>query len=225
MTEEKFQKQFRVSPSKLGDLLQCPKCLWLFYRKGLGRPEGIFPSLPRGMDKVFKDYFDLYRKKGKLPPEIEGKLQDKMFKDAEMLEKWRGRAGLQAEFPEFNMLLKGSIDDLLVSPDGKYVPFDFKSRGYPPKENTHEHYYTQLNLYALLFEKQGLPTADYGYLLFFYPLSYFRGVVNFETELVKMEVSHEKGYEQMKKAYEIISGEEPESHEDCQYCLYRRSEK
>ena len=215
-------RQFRVSPSKVGQLLECPRCLWLFYREGLARPEGIFPSLPGGMDGIFKTYFDKYRGKGKLPPEIEGKVTGKLFEDAEKLNMWRNRVkGLQVEFPEFNIILKGTIDDLLVAPDGRYSPFDFKSRGYAIKENTHEHYQHQIDLYALLFEKNNLPPADYGYLLFFYPTSYTEGTAEFETELVKMDVSPKRGYEILKKVHQIITGLAPRSHTDCKYCQYR----
>lgn len=107
-------KQFRVSPSGIGHLLECPRCLWLFYREGLARPEGIFPSLPSGMDGVFKVYFDKYRGSGKLPPEIEGKVAGTLFEDGEQLNQWRSRiGGFMADFPEFNIILKGLIDDLL----------------------------------------------------------------------------------------------------------------
>lgn len=216
------QKQFRVSPSGIGHLLECPRCLWLFYREGLVRPEGIFPSLPGGMDGVFKEYFDKYRKMGRLPPEVDGKVEGKLFEDGEQLNQWRNRVGgLTADFPEFNITLKGLIDDLLVSPDGKYIPFDFKSRGYPIKEDTHTLYQNQLDLYALLFEKNNLPPADFGYLLFFYPTSYAEGTAKFETELVKMEVSPKRGYEVLKKVHEIITGPAPASHTDCKYCQYR----
>lgn len=216
------EKLFRVSPSGIGQLLECPRCLWLFYREGLQRPEGIFPSLPGGMDGVFKKYFDQYRSTGKLPPEIEGKVAGKLFEDTEKLNMWRNRTkGLQAEFPKFNMVLKGLIDDLLVAPDGKYIPFDFKSRGYAIKENTHEHYQHQLDLYALLFEKNNLPPADYGYLLFFYPTSYNEGLARFETELVKMDVSPKRGYETLQKVHQIITGPAPQAHAACQYCQYK----
>ena len=216
------RKQFKVSPSKIGDLLECPRCLWLFYREGLERPEGIFPSLPGGMDGIFKEYFDRYRNTNKLPPEITGKIEGKLFKDIEKLKMWRSRnSGLQAEFPEFNIFLKGLIDDLFVTSDNKYIPFDFKSRGYAIKEDTHRHYQHQLDLYALLFERNNLPPADYGYLLFFYPTSYNEGTAQFETELVKMDVSPKRGYEILRRVHQIITGKPPLSHSECKYCQYR----
>lgn len=215
-----------MSPSKIGDLLGCPRCLWLLYREGIARPEGIFPSLPSGMDGVFKAYFDKYRKTDILPPEIEGKVEGKLFKDNKKLEMWRDRFyGLQSEFPELKISLKGLIDDLLITPDKKYIPFDFKTRGYPVKEDTHLHYQKQLDLYALLFERNGLPPADFGYLLFFYPTNYGEGAANFSSELVKMDVSAKRGYEILKKAHAIITGEMPSSHSDCKYCQYRDLEK
>jgi len=113
-----------------------------------------------------------------------------------------------------------SLTGFRVSPS-KIGQFDFKSRGYAIKEDTHMHYQHQIDLYALLFEKNNLPPADYGYLLFFYPTSYAEGTANFETELVKMDVSSKRGYEVLEKVHQIITGPAPQSHADCKYCQYR----
>ncbi|OHB20181.1 MAG: hypothetical protein A2939_00870 [Parcubacteria group bacterium RIFCSPLOWO2_01_FULL_48_18] len=215
----------KISPSGIGYLMECPRCLWLFVNESVNRPRGIFPSLPDGMDNVFKEYFDVHRKDGTLPPEIDGKIDAKLFADMEKLEKWRnidfGRGGLRAEFPEYNIFLRGAIDDLLVDADGKYILFDFKTRGYPTKEDTHEHYRNQLDLYGLLFEKNNLPLADVGYLLFFWPSSYKQNEACFETELVPMNINPERGYSILKKVSDIVSGPKPGAHERCEYCVYR----
>lgn len=215
----------KISPSLIGALLECPRCLWLHINENIRRPRGIFPSLPSGMDGVLKKYFDEYRMRGELPPEIDGKVEGRLFDDIKWLNAWReidfGRGGMRVEIPEYGMLLAGAIDDLLVSPDGKYVPFDFKTRGYPLKEDTHEHYRHQLDLYTLLFQKNNLPPADYGYLLFFWPESYSLGATNFKTELVKLDVSPSRGMSILKKAHEIIKSLMPERHGACEYCAYR----
>ena len=211
----------KVSPSLIGSLLECPRCLWLHFNEGIKRPSGIFPSLPSGMDGVFKRYFDSYRKKGLLPIEIDGKVIGKLFNDQEQLKIWgNNRKGLQAEFPKYDLILRGAIDDLLIAPNEKFEPFDFKTRGYPIKEDTHEHYQHQLDLYALLFEKNGHPSTDYGYLLFFYPKSYSKNKATFITELVKMNVSPERGLEVLKKVHEIVSGRKPRAQRKCAYCEY-----
>jgi len=162
-----------------------------------------------------------------MPPEIAGKIEGKLFDDVKRLNAWRefnfGRGGIRAEIPEYNMLLSGAIDDLLVSPDGKFIIFDFKTRGYPTKEDTHEHYRYQLDLYALLFTRNGMEVAENGYLLFFWPQSYSSGMANFKTELVKMDVSPSRGLSILKKANDIIIGSMPKAHQTCEYCVYRES--
>lgn len=219
-------KPIKITPSGLSMLLECPRCMWLQFNENVKRPRGIFPSLPDGMDNVFKKYFDEYRLRDALPPEIEGKVDGALFSDAQKLNVWRefnfGKGGLRTEIPEFDMIISGAIDDLLVSSDGKFIPFDFKTRGYPNKEDTHEHYRVQLDLYALLFEKNNMSPAEYGYLLFFWPESYHLGTANFKTQLIKMDVSAARGYGALQKARAIIVGPEPSSRDMCEYCAYRR---
>lgn len=221
----RLEFMIKVSPSGIGMLLECPRCLWLQVNENIKRPRGIFPSLPDGMDNVFKNYFDEFRKNGGLPPEIDGKVDGKLFPDAKQLEAWRnfnfGRGGIRAQFPEYDITLAGAIDDLLVDTDGKFIPFDFKTRGYPTKEDTHEHYRPQLDLYALLFRENGHEPSNHGYLLFFWPESYATGNANFKTELIKMDVSPSRAESLLKKVHEIVIGSKPEAHAACEYCLYR----
>lgn len=217
----------KVSPSSVSMLLECPRCLWLQVNEDIKRPRGIFPSLPDGMDNVFKKYFDEYRARDEMPPEIEGKIEGTLFNDLKQLNSWRefnfGRGGIKAQIPEYEIMLSGAIDDLVVSSDGKFVPFDFKTRGYPTKPDTHEHYRYQLDLYSLLFQKNGFEPADYGYLLFFWPESYSLGMANFKTNLVKLDVSPSRGMSVLKKVYDIVTGSKPDSHGICEYCFYRGS--
>lgn len=223
--EAKNPNLIKISPSGISSLLECPRCLWMQINENVKRPRGIYPSLPDGMDNVFKKYFDEYRKRGELPPEIDGKVEGRLFDDGKTLRQWQefnfGRGGISAEFPEYNMKVNGAIDELLVAPNGKMIPFDFKTRGYPTKEDTHEHYRHQLDLYALLFQKNGMEPAEYGYLLFFWPVSYEMGMASFRTELIKMDVSPSRGLSLLKKAYDIITGPMPEAHQSCEYCAYR----
>lgn len=224
--ENKY-KPIKVSPSGISYLLECPRCLWLHVNENKKRPRGAYPSLPDGMDNVFKKYFDEYRRRRELPPEVDGKVEGRLFDDVKKLRAWQefnfGRGGIRAEFPEYNMTVNGAIDELLISPDGKYIPFDFKTRGYPTKEDTHEHYRHQLDLYALLFKKNGYEPAEYGYLLFFWPESYGMGTANFKTELIKMDVSPSRGMSVLEKAYKIVTGPIPPAHQMCEYCTYRES--
>ncbi len=224
ISQDKF---ITVSPSIVGYLSECPRCLWLHYNEDIKRPRGAFPSLPDGMDEILKKYFDQFRVQKKLPPELESKVNGYLFDDFEKLEIWRninfGKGGLSAEFPEYSIRLRGAIDELLVSEDGRYIPLDFKTRGYPTKEDTHQHYQHQLDCYALLFEKNDLPPADFGYLLFFWPEYYQNQTVYFQFELIKIEIKPNRARELLKKVKDLIDGPIPPSHSTCEYCLYREA--
>jgi CRISPR/Cas system-associated exonuclease Cas4 (RecB family) len=218
---------YRVSPSLIGYLFECPRCLWLHFNEGLKRPRGLFPSLPGGMDEMFKKYFDEYRQKKELPPEIKGKIDARLFDDMEKLETWRnidfGRGGFKAQFPEYDILLSGAIDELLITPDGSFIILDFKTRGYPTKEDTHAHYQHQLDLYALLLEKNNMKVYPKGYLLFFWPEKYSDNIANFKTELVELELSAARAHEILQRTVEIINGKKPLAHSNCEFCIYRES--
>ena len=220
-------KFITVSPSLVGYLSECPRCLWLHYNESVKRPRGVFPSLPDGMDDTFKKYFDTFRAKGVLPPELESKVEGQLYGDLKKLEMWRninfGRGGLSAEFPEYSMRLRGAIDDLLISANGKYIPLDFKTRGYPTKEDTHQHYQHQLDCYALLFEQNNMPPAGIGYLLFFWPERYKDQVAYFQSKLVKLEVGPERARGLLEKIRNLLDSQIPPVHESCEYCLYRES--
>ena len=81
---------YKFSPSSLSLLKDCPRCFWFKFNKDIKRPEGIFPSLPSGMDRILKIHFDSYIEKGELPPELEELEGDvKLFDDEELLKEWR----------------------------------------------------------------------------------------------------------------------------------------
>lgn len=211
-----------ISPSLIGSLLECPLCLWRHYNEGIKRPDGIFPSLPSGMDNIIKKYFDTYRTKNSIPPEISGNVQGTLFNDLKKLNTWRTNwQGISYNFKELNITLKGAIDELIILSNNEFVPFDFKTRGYPLKDDTHMHYQTQLDMYALLFNKNGYKVADYGYLLFFWPDEYAMGNTKFNTQLVKLNLDLDRGYSILKKAFDILNGPRPKAAENCQYCIYK----
>lgn len=79
---------FKLSPSTLNLMHECPRCFWLSTHKVWTRPTGIFPSLPSGMDGILKIHFDNFMEKGKLPPELCDNSECKnlkLFDDKELL--------------------------------------------------------------------------------------------------------------------------------------------
>jgi len=56
---------FKISPSSISLMNECPRCFWLDKHKVWIRPNGIFPSLPSGMDSILKKHFDKFRDREK----------------------------------------------------------------------------------------------------------------------------------------------------------------
>ena len=67
-----------LSHTGLENLERCPRCFWLQYKKGIHHPEGIVSRLANRFDVVLKNYFDIYRKIGEIPPLVQNKLEGKL---------------------------------------------------------------------------------------------------------------------------------------------------
>jgi hypothetical protein len=211
---------YKFSPSSLSLLKDCPRCFWLKFNKDIKRPEGIFPSLPSGMDKILKIHFDSFMRKGELPPELKELNDVKLFDDEELLKVWRSNfKGIPWEDKEGN-LFRGAIDNILKK-GNKLIVLDYKTRGYPLKEDTHEHYQNQMDIYNLLLRKNNYKTEDYAYLLFYHPDKVNKkGDVVFNTDLIKMKISIENAENIFKNALEVLKDKIPEASEECEYCRW-----
>jgi len=214
---------YKLSPSTLNLFIDCPRCFWLQFNKGIKRPSGIFPSLPSGMDAILKKYFDKFMKEGKLPPELKG-LKVKLFDDEALLKEWRSNfKGIQYEDKKGN-ILRGAVDNILVK-GKKLIVLDYKTRGFPLKEDTHEHYIHQLNIYNFLLRKNDYDTEDYAYLLFYYPKEVDKkGDVVFYTKLLKIPINVKKAEKLFKDALKCLEGKMPDVGKDCEYCGYKNNE-
>lgn len=211
---------YKFSPSSLSLLKDCPRCFWLRFRKGINPPGGIFPSLPSGMDKVLKEHFDRFMKKGLLPPELSSLKGYKLFDDEEKLKVWRSNfKGIQWKDKKGN-ILRGAVDNILVK-GKKLVVLDYKTRGYPLKPDTHEHYKDQMDIYNFLLRKNGYSTEEYTYLIFYHPHKVFSsGHVCFNTDLIKIKVNVSNAEKIFKKALKVLEGDIPKADEDCELCGY-----
>src|SRR3989344_6700248 len=212
---------YTFSPSSLSLLKECPKCFWLQFNKNIRRPNGIFPSLPSGMDRILKVHFDTFRDKNELPPELK-KLKDvRLFSDIELLKTWRNNLkGIQYKDPDGN-LIRGAVDNILEKKE-KLIVLDYKTRGFPLKEDTADHYQDQLDLYNFLLRKNGFKIENYAYLLFYHPDRVgTEGEILFHTDLVERSISTANAEKIIKNALKTLGGSIPESPEECEFCRWR----
>ncbi len=211
---------YKLSPSNLQILKDCPRCFWLHHNKNIKRPESAFPSLPSGIDKALKNYFDSFIKKDELPKELQELEGVKLFDDLEKLKEWRNAfKGIRWTDKKGN-LLHGAIDNLLVK-DNKLIVIDYKTRGYPLKEDTPDYYQDQIDIYNLLLRKNNYPTEEYSYLIFYHPERFeSEGRAVFNIDLVKVEVSIENAEQIFERAIKVLEGEMPDYSEECVYCKW-----
>lgn len=216
---------YKLSPSSLNLMQECPRCFWLDKHDTWKRPAGVFPSLPSGMDKILKIHFDKFMKQGKMPPELNENKECKnlkLFDEENLLSEWRSNFKGISWTDEKGNILHGAIDNLLINKKNeRLIVLDYKTRGFPLKENTAEHYQLQLDIYTFLFKKNDYETESFAFLLFYVPKEVTEtGEVIFNTELVKMDVSAERGEKAFKNAIKLLNGKCPKKHTEkiCPWC-------
>lgn len=209
---------YKLSPSSLNLMKECPRCFWLTQHKIWKRPSGAFPSLPSGMDKILKTHFDKFKEKGLLPPEL---CENSHCKDMKLFEKkelkvWQNNLkGIRWEDKERNIFF-GAVDNILVK-EKKLIVLDYKTRGYPPKDDTADHYQNQLDIYNFLLKKNKYKTENYGFLLFYVPNEVLStGEVIFDTTLVKRKISIKNAENIFQKAIKILKNKCPKK--GCEWC-------
>ncbi len=174
------------------------------------------------MDRVIKEYFDGYRKTKKLPPELAGKVEGRLFDDVATLNRWRNwREGLSYQDDRLGVALSGALDECLVKGE-YYIPLDYKTKGSAPNQADAERYYqNQLDCYTLLLESNQRPTCSLGYLIFYSPGKVEKeGVVRFQVDPIKMETDPLRAKLTLEKAVKLLLGDIPKDGGDCEYCRY-----
>jgi hypothetical protein len=210
---------FKLSPSSISLMEECPRCFWLDKHEIWKRPMSIFPSLPSGMDSILKIHFDKFRDKKELPPELCNKGECnkmKLFDDIQLLNEWRdNRQGIKWQDEEGNILM-GAVDNILEK-NGKLIVLDYKTRGFPLKEDTHKYYQNQMDIYTFLLQKNKLETEDYALLLFYIPKEVAKtGEIIFDTSLIKLKVDVKNADYLFKKAIKVLNSDCPEDF--CEWC-------
>src|SRR3989344_9310257 len=99
------------------------------------------------MDRILKIHFDSFIGKG-IPPELKIK-NVKLFDDLKLLEIWRNNFKGISYTDSSGNILRGAVDNILVK-GKKLIVLDYKTRGFPLKEDTAAHYQNQLDIYNFL---------------------------------------------------------------------------
>ncbi len=218
-----MEKKFSLSPYTLNLFDDCPRCFWFHMVKGIlyRRPEPPTSTLPRGMDGLIKKYFDSYRRKKILPPEIKPFLEGFLV-DEGIIKKWRNwKTGLSFVDGDGYRIF-GALDECIVQ-DGIYVPLDYKTRGFQLKYDSTSYYILQMSCYNFLLYKNNYRISSYAYLVFYIPSEYsLEGIVKFDVEVRKINTySPQKVYEIFRKALGVLlNNEPPKAGDNCPFCKW-----
>ena len=109
--------------------------------------------------------------------------------------------------------------DNILRKGTKLIVLDYKTRGFPLKEDTAEGYQDQMDIYNFLLRKNGYETEDYAYLLFYHPSDVDKlGRVIFHTDLVKVKVTPQNAEKLMKEAFRVLGDRMPKAGKGCGFC-------
>jgi CRISPR/Cas system-associated exonuclease Cas4 (RecB family) len=217
--------EIRLSPSSTNVFLDCPRCFWLEKNRKIKRPRGPFPSLPNGMDREIKRYYDRCRAEGMLPSELAGRVSGVLFPDQVLMKKWRHYKSTPLKYvcPETGAILSGALDDCLVD-GGILTPLDYKTKGGALKEADiiGTYYQNQMNSYELMLAASGYGTRGEGVLVYYYPAEVREsGITQFTVEPVILKTDPEDAKGVVLRAAQCWrSPEPPEPNPGCEYCNY-----
>lgn len=221
-----------LSASKLGILRNCPRCFYLQCRNKIDVPRGIFPSLPGGMDRIFKESMDQHR--GEVPWYLDGQIPGVLFRDLDIMKKMRHwQSGLKAvvQTPYASVSVIGALDDLLEDCPG-YAPIDAKTKGSEPVNDGSEFYQCQIDVYGLLLKENNYPISGFGYLAYVWPSSwdsfpsasdaeYPMVPVSFGVQVYQLDCNPERAMDLISEASRILmEPTAPPASPTCELCLY-----
>ena len=216
---------YQFSASTLNLYNQCPRCFWFAVNKDIRRPRGIFPSLPNGIGRVLKPFFDIHRKSHTLPDGLADLPAGAMlFPDIELVNKWRDwKTGLTYTSNQ-GVKIIGALDDCLKI--GDFVaPLDYKTRGSMPKDaaDSQKYYGLQLSLYSFLLKEYGLKVTKKGYLIYYYPTKAGDLTrIEFSTKLVELKADPKYFIDVMVAAIKVLKDAKPPAPADgCEFCNFR----
>jgi CRISPR/Cas system-associated exonuclease Cas4 (RecB family) len=227
------EEPYRLSRSKIDLFHECPRCFYLDQR--LGIPRTSFPafSLNNAVDELLKREFDTHRAKGQAHPLMKAYKIDAVPYDDPRMEEWRDalRRGVQFHHEATNLILRGGLDDVWVTPDGSLHVVDYKATS-KKEEVTIDGYWQQgykrqVEIYQWLLRGIGEKVSPIAYFVYVNGNSEapsFDGKLEFSVVVIAHEGNTDWIEPLIFKMNDCLRGDEvPASNPTCEYCGYREA--
>ncbi len=225
--------RWRLSRSKIGLFLECPRCFYIDNKLGTARPPGFPFNLNSAVDALLKKEFDIRRAQGEPHPLMKAYGVDAVPYAHELIDLWRENfKGIEYRHADTGLLVSGAVDDVWVNPDGELIIVDYKSTSKDKTidaldEEWHDGYKKQMETYQWLFRRNGFAVSDTGYFVYANASKdreAFDAKLEFEVTLIPYTGDDswvEPTLFDIKACLE--SPELPMPSEGCDYCRYREA--
>jgi CRISPR/Cas system-associated exonuclease Cas4 (RecB family) len=202
-------------------------------RLGVGRPSSFPLTLNNAVDFLMKKEFDIHRANGEAHPLMKTYGIDAVPLDHEQLEEWRDalKRGISTVHKESNLLLRGGVDDVWVTPKGEFIIVDYKATSKDEEITLDDEwkiqYKRQMEIYQWLFKQNGFKVSDTGYFVYVNGKTdkkAFDGKLEFDVTIIPYTGNSDWVPDVLMKMKECLMSEElPEANPNCDYCSYRDS--
>lgn len=231
----RFQKEqsepYTLSRSKVERFQECPRCFWLEARYGIGRPDSFPFTLNNAVDELFKREFDVHRAKGTKHPLCDQYGIDAIPLSDPRLAEWRDalKRGIKYHDPDTNLILRGGIDDIWVTPTGQVHIVDYKATAGKDSvtldDEWKDGYKRQVEIYQWLFRMNGFDVSPVAYFVYANGRNdkeAFDGKLEFDVTLLPYEGDDSWVPGALKEIRKCLDADEiPGVGKGCQYCPYR----
>ena len=225
------QEPYTISRSKVERFQECARCFWIEARYGIGRPDSFPFTLNNAVDELFKREFDTHRKKGDQHPLMKAYGVDAVPFNDKRMDEWRDalKRGIKYHDKDTNLILRGGIDDVWVTPKGQLHIVDYKATA--GKETVtlddewKDSYKRQVEIYQWLFRKNAFDVSPVAYFVYANGLNdkeAFDGKLEFEVTLLPYTGDDSWVSGALQNIRVCLDNDDiPAVGTNCQYCPYR----
>lgn len=227
------REPFRISRSKIDLFVECPRCFYLDQRLGVARPQFPAFTLNNAVDELLKREFDTHRARGTPHPLMKAYKVDAVPLRDERMEAWRDalRRGAQRLHEPTNLLVRGGLDDVWVSPKGEFIVVDYKATSKKDEPNLdgywQQAYKRQVEVYQWLLRGNTEKVSDTAYFVYVNGKSdspSFDARLEFDVKLISYEGDDSWIEPTLANIAMCLKGERiPDVGEHCEYCPYREA--
>ena len=221
---------FKISRTGVELFMDCQRCFYMRYRKGVSRVSGPPFNLNIAVDSLLKNEFDDYRSRSEPHPLMIEANIDAVPYQHEFLDKWRHNfTGVRFEDHKRGFLWFGAIDDVWIhNKTKKLIIADYKATSKKTEVNLDADwqiaYKRQMEFYQWLMRSNGFEVDDEGWFVYCNGRvfdSHFNGHLSFDIKMLPYHGNDQWINPTLDNIKICLDADIiPPASENCSYCKY-----